>query len=381
LLSIELREQLINISEALDLMNQLINDSRGVEPFIKSLKVQEFGHLLYILYPVTFSFTNLTQLEIFTCTLPLIALLRIGESLKKLKKLILKTVLLIEFENQELTSSLVYFPTSLDELDLNFFTIVTLNPKLSDIYIARNQYYKEYIKTSYFTQLKASSLKRLYTAYIKPDYVLILLNLNQNVEEITIKDSDLDQRIIDKFSTMKSLNKLSIQISELESPAITSRSGLIFPQFNFITDLAVGFSEYMYKSKNEFLYFTNHFPNLTQLSIDITNLNFENIDIGRFFLETLPSYQNLEILTLVYMNYEEEYNLNWLKFINVDCLILDFTCVYPDEIDFSIFSYKIREIRKKMSNVKFELECIDYCREMFDKWTITYDEKYIYFNK
>ncbi|KXN65456.1 hypothetical protein CONCODRAFT_12945 [Conidiobolus coronatus NRRL 28638] len=381
LLNVELRVQLIYISERLDLMNQLIDGSRGIEPFIKSLRVTELGHMLYILYPIAFSFSNLIQLEIDSCTFPLLALLKIGENLKKLKNLTLNKVLLIEFEKQELSSSFVYFPSSLEELTLNYFAIVTLNPKPTDIYIVGNQNHKECSESNYFDQSKSSNLKKLHLAIIKSDYVRKLLNIYQNVEEFTINDCDLDQRIIDKLSAMQNLTKLSIHNHDSESIAITSLSGLIFPQFNFITNLALEFSECMYKANNEFLHFTNYFPNLTQLSIDLSTINFENINIGKFFLETLPSYQKLEILTLVYMDLKEEYNFNWLKFISVDCLILDFDYVDSDEIDFRLFSYKIKEVRKRTLDIKFELECIEDNPEIFDKWTISYCGNYIYFEK
>ncbi|KXN64788.1 hypothetical protein CONCODRAFT_170387 [Conidiobolus coronatus NRRL 28638] len=380
-LNIELREQLTNIPELLGLTNRLINESSRIEPFIKSLRFFELGHLNYILYPTIFAFTNLTQLELDTCTFPLLALLRIGESLKKLKYLTLDKVLSIGFEKQELYSCLECFPSSLEDLKLNYFVIVTLNPNPSDIYIALNQHHKEGSEFNYFKQLKTSSLKRLHSSFISSDYVRILLNLNPDLEEITITDSSLDQGLIDKFSTMQSLTKLSIRTIDPGSPVITSHSGFIFPQFNLITELALDFSECLYKANNEFIYFTNHFPNLNRLSIDLTGLNFKNIDIGKFFLETLPSYKKLEILTLVYMDYEDEYNFNWLKFININCLILDFEFAYPGEINFNLFSYKIKEVRKRTLNTKFELECIEDNAEMFDKWNIKIKGEYIYFTK
>ncbi|KXN65736.1 hypothetical protein CONCODRAFT_169133 [Conidiobolus coronatus NRRL 28638] len=380
-LNIELGEQLANISQISNLMIQLINDSRGIEPFIKSLRVQELGHLLYVLYPVTFVFTKLIQLEIDNCTLPLLAILRIGESLKKLKKLTLDNVLLIGFEKQELSLSLAYFPSTLEELILDFCIIINLNPIPSDIYITQNQLYKECIGPNYLEILISSSLKRLTLSLINPGYIRKLLNLYPNVEEITVTDYNLDQRIIDKFSSIRSLTKLSILTYDRQFPAIISHRDFIFPQFNFITNLVLEFSESMYRTGNEFLYFTNHFPNLTQLSIDLTGVNFEDIDIGKFFLETLPTYKKLEILTLEYMEDIGEYNFNWLKFINFSCLILKFDYINSNKIDFKLFSYNIKEIRKRSSDIKFELKYIEKNPEIFDKWNIRIKGEYIYFDK
>jgi hypothetical protein len=383
LLNIKLTEQLINISEKSDFMYQLINDSRRIETFTKSLRVHHLGYMLYVLYPVAFSFTNLIQLEINFCTFPLLVLLRIGESLKKLKILTLNSVVLIEFAKQELSSNLINFSSCLEELEIDVLEIATLNPKSSEIYIVPNHYYKECNESNEsncFDQLKPPSLKRLHLSALNTNYIMMLLNINTGLEELTIMDFNLEQIIIDKFSAMQSLTKLSINTDHPELP-IMSQSGFLFPQFNFITNLALELTEHFCIENEEFTDFTDHFPNLIQLSLDITRLNFENIDIGEFFFETLPSHQNLEILTLVYTKCDEECNFSWLEFIDVDCLILDFIYVQLDQIDFNLFSYEVREVRKETFNTKLELWCIDYTDEMYDEWNITYDERYIYFNK
>jgi hypothetical protein len=383
LLNSELRERLVNISERSDFMYQLINESSRIEPFTKSLRIQDLGHILYALYPFTFSFTNLILLEINFCTFPLLALLRIGESLKKLKSLTLSKVVLIEFEKQELSSNSIYFSSCLEELELKCLEIATLNPKSSEIYIVPNHYYKECNESNEsncFDQLKSPGLKRLYLSALNTNYIMMLLNINTSLEEFTIMDFNLEQIIIDKFSAMQNLTKLSIKTDDPEFPIIT-RSGFRFPQFNFITNLALELTEHFCIENDEFTDFTDHFPNLTQLSLDITRLNFENIDIGKFFFEALPSHQNLEILTLVYTKYEVEDSFIWLEFIDVDCLILDFIYVQLDQIDFDIFSYKVREVRIELFDILLELDRIDYTDEMYDEWNITYDERYIYFNK
>jgi hypothetical protein len=81
------------------------------------------------------------------------------------------------------------------------------------------------------------------------------------------------------------------------------------------------------------------------------------------------------------MECKDEYDFNWLSFINVKCLILDFDFVDPEEIDLSLISYKVSEIRKRACYIKLDLESIMYNPELFDEWKIKAKGEYIYFNR
>ncbi|KXN65453.1 hypothetical protein CONCODRAFT_12942, partial [Conidiobolus coronatus NRRL 28638] len=324
------KSQLSNNSGLL-VLNQLLEEElEKIGNFIKTFSVNGFDNSFYFISLVTFNLINLTRLNLEACSFPLLTILRIGEHLKKLKNLNLYTVSFVELTKQELSPKDVYLPCNLEELSIEHCAVYRMYSVPNTLSLV--QYFCNNIEDDpinlqgfKFPRLKKLSLDLVHDK----QFVLKLLKSNPLVKELKISGyNNMTQDVSDLISTSHNLKNITIYSNE-RFPYITDEINLVIPKFNYINVLKLQF-----RPTNDLNFYhhqsiINYFPNLTQLALDIADIDFDYFNLNAFIRVNLSSINKLDILILELKNVDDFYyednieifdkfKFDWSNFINLN---------------------------------------------------------------
>ncbi|KXN64811.1 hypothetical protein CONCODRAFT_13892 [Conidiobolus coronatus NRRL 28638] len=385
-------EQLSNSSSLLVLNKLLEDELKNVGKFVKNFNVSGFYYSFYFLNHIVIDLINLTQLNLKECAFPLLMMLKIGEHLKKLKILNLKSVYLIALSKQELSLEDVYLPLSLEELSIDCCKVYNICSAPNTLFLARHKWNNVQYNLIRLPGFNIPNLKKLSLAFMRDSvFVLKLLKLNPQVEELIIEGIDMTQDVSDLISITDKITNITIY-SEESFPYILNDISQNIPYFNYIKYLKL---HIFYTANPEVCHshsIMEYFPNLTQLVIDIRDFVFEELNLNEFIRVNLSSVYRLDKLTLEMKGsdsvYHELYNsrfkkfkFDWFNFINVNCLIFDIDLLSISAIDFDALPNDIKEIRVPYIDKNYILNYIDNNINIFQKWNTEFKKGVLQFTK
>jgi hypothetical protein len=367
----------------------LERELNGIGPYIKSFKLKGLKHFCSVSFPFTIALTNLGQLEFSDCILPLLNFLKITGNLKNLKKLTLYSVKFVDKGKHEISPDIPHFPTALEELVVYDFSLPLSNSDISAINLVESDLNSHLTQFKHLKWLNIPSLKKVKSfGYNYPRNLLeILLIFNPQVESLRISNYLESQRVYNQVSVSKNLTQLEILSTNLAFPHISEDQNFIFPQFTYVKSLKIGFEVNEYSNNGSFQNIVKYFPDLRHLKLDISGFEYEDRNINDLFRLNFPFCSRLDSATLKAFgsssevcNYYE-HKLDCESFINVKCLILNIPLLPLSEIEFDMFPSDLKEVRKLYNNKLRQLQYIQENPNIFSKWNIAFEGKYIYFSK
>jgi hypothetical protein len=199
----------------------------------------------------------------------------------------------------------------------------------------------------------------------------------------------MSQEVIDLITANDKTTNITI-VSDESFPYITDDESLAIPTFSFIKELKLKFrcnnkpTNYQPQSIREY------FPNLTQLALDITGVDFDYFKYNEFIKINLLSFNRLDKLFLILNYFEdrfgffaatrENFPIIWSNFSNVSCLILDSNNLSIGEIDFGALPNTLNEIRFYCYG-SYDLKYIEDNINVSKNWDIKLKNGFIYFTK
>ncbi|KXN65457.1 hypothetical protein CONCODRAFT_169403 [Conidiobolus coronatus NRRL 28638] len=340
--------------------NKLFEEIGENASFIKVLEVKSVKECFYYLHSTAFTLSNLTSLKLTICTIPLLSILKIGNHLQNLKKLILKSITFIELNKQEISVDLVNFPQSLEYLLIQNTRIERWNytPKINNLIDPRHP--GGPVEVDYFQGIKIPNLKKLRVGNgNSSNFIRKLLKYNTEIEELIFDDFVTKQAVFEQISQTKTLTKFKLLNITPEFPYIAWDTYLPIPELPAITKLELGFQYLNFASNPKFCNISKYFPNLKELTIDLNSLNIEKFDINNFISKNLGFFNSLDVFRIAdcpdhELNNPYPINFNWNNFVKTKCLILKLSSLPLSKIDFNVFPDELKEIRKQCKMWKLE---------------------------
>jgi hypothetical protein len=369
------------------LSKKLVEEISEFRSYIKILEVKRLKECFYDLYSTVFSLSNLTQLELIICTVPLLPFLNIGNHFQSLQTLIFKSVTFIELSKQEISFDVANFPQSLEYVLIENMRVGRLNYVPGIDSLIHPQYTGGLVQDGNLQGIKIPNLKRLHVGDGSfSNFVGKLLKCNTKIEELIFEKFAIKQAVIEQLSLLKSLRKFKLYDLSPEFPHIACDTHLPIPELPSVTNLELRFKYLEFASDVKFFDISSYFPNLRELTIHLDSLNITEFDINNFISKNFLSFHNLDVFRIIdipedEVDYPYFVNFNWKNFVKIKCLILELNSLPLSKIDFNIFPDELKEIRKQFSMRELNEEYINNNRDLFKKWKVEFKGKFIYFRK
>jgi hypothetical protein len=372
-------------------LRQLLKDElKGIIKFITSFSISEYSFSFYFLSPIVFDLTNLTLLNLCNCSFPLLMMLRIGEHLNSLRILKLDSVYVFGLVKQELTPEDAYFPQNLEELSIQTCKVYNMGSVPNTFSLVQHRWSHINDDLVNLRGLKIPNLKKLNLDFVHANqFVLKLLKLNPQVEELKISSYDMTQDVSNLISISSNLKNIIIYSNE-SFPYISEDLNLIIPKFTYIKNLNMKFGESYYESligHNQCI--IKYFPNLTHLMLNVDSL--EDFRLNNFLKANLLFNNTIDKLTLGPNNYDyyeenehfeySEFILDFSSLINIKCLILDTDGIPLYSIKFNNIPDKLKIIRVRFNPKSDHIKYIEGNPNIFRKWKVNLKDCYIYFTR
>jgi hypothetical protein len=384
--------QLSNNSGLSALKQYLGEDLVDIGKYIRNLNVNRFYYSFYFLSPIVFDLSNLTQLSLNECAFPLLMLLKIGEHLKKLKILNLDLVDLVGLSKQELSPEDVCLPHNLEELSIDCCRVYNMYSVPNTLSLVQHRWSHIHDDLVHLRGLKIPNLKKLTLDLVDDsEFSLRLLKLNPQVEELRIGSDNMTQDVSDLISTRDNLTNITIYSDE-SFPYISEDANLKIPNFNHINQLKLHFRCTDDPNVHHRQSITKYFPNLTQLALELSDLEYDNFNMNEFVRVNLSCINRLDKFILeikdsdnyyyeFYFSIFGKFKFDWFNFINVNCLILDIDILTISAVDFEALPHGLKEIRVPYGDKPTSLDYIKNNRNIFKYWKFEFKKDFIYFSK
>ncbi|KXN64974.1 hypothetical protein CONCODRAFT_13610, partial [Conidiobolus coronatus NRRL 28638] len=290
------------------LLSDIKSELESFNIFVSILYLKRLNFVGYQLFPIFESFSNLTVLKLYECTIPYSSFVNLVVSFPKLKSIELTSLLLIKLPKDRIDSEKTIFPPNLSCLNISIIQ-VTEPGCLFNLYRQLfNELEANDIHKYNFPIISMPSLKKL---YINNDYdedydLEGFLHINPNLESLVV-----EKFYLDKSYKFKSLKSLSI------SKVYCIRNEVNFPDQEGIRELALYIEENA--NFNNVTKLCLSCPEVEKLHFSMQNINDYQLAFNCFLIPILAKLPKLKTLHLGINTYKSD-ALDITNFLHIENL-------------------------------------------------------------
>jgi hypothetical protein len=333
--------QLKNL-EINNIIYSLNSDLLGIRDHVTYFKLSSLKVFGYFAMNLTYSFSNLIELDIYKCSIPHSSIIKLGEHFKHLKILTIDQVIVISnLKANEPALKMVNLPNTLEKLYIVSCRIV-FKPLVDTVYdLAIQSGEIELTPFDLILPINIPNLKSLKFDHIgdQEKYLRKFLQLNPQIKEIQACPYYLDQKTLDCIATNSS-NLTSLTIYGDHDPL----SELDYPSFNYITNLSIG--EFISDSLQLSKRLISACPNLSSLTLNFKRLGIETKLLNRFLRKFVSQISGLNEIKIMNFDYDSAK-------IDINCLT-NITKLTIECYDQSIYKIKPDKLPSKLTYLKIE---------------------------